>query len=156
MKHFDENVTDELREIRSNFVSDRWGQLQGLSKEAGESAIKFLFATNAGGAVTVLAYLGAIASNSAPQISTKITLMFFFVGLLFVGFYKAYTVHKFEGLFKHYQKLVDEYYEGKIGWGALIKSDEAKVGSSIVPYIFAYLSFGSFIVGSVTGAYGFF
>ena len=152
MKHFDENVTDDLRDIRNNFINNRWAQLHNLSKESGESAIKYLFATNAGGAVAILAYLGSISSNGASPLSAKITLILFFIGILFVGLYKAYMVHAHENLFDHYQNLVDEYYDSKIGWDALTKSDETKVGSSKVPYILGYISFGCFIAGSALGA----
>jgi len=154
MKYNDQNLSDELRELRNSHMNDRWGQLHALTKETGESAIKYLFTSNAGGAVAVLAYLGSISNNGAPALSAKIALVFFFCGLLFVGFYKAYMVHDHEGLFEHYKNLVGEYYENKIGWGALIKSDDTKVGNSNVPYFLGYISFGSFIGGCISGAFG--
>lgn len=153
MKYTDEKLSDELRKIRNNYINDRWIQLHALSKESGESAIKYLFTTNAGGAVAVLAYLGAISGNGEPVLSAKIALVLFFIGLLFVGLYKAYMVRDHEGLFDHYTKLVDEYYEGKIGWGALVKSDETKVGSSLTPYILGYISFAAFFGGCISGAF---
>lgn len=154
MKHFDKNVTDELRSIRNGLIQGRWSQLHGLSKESGDSAIKYLFATNAGGAVAVLAYLGSIAGKESSPLSAKIALASYFIGLLFVGIYKAYMVHNHEDLFNHYRNLVAEYYEGKIGWSALTKSDETKVGKPIAPYMFGYISFGCFIFGSASGAFG--
>lgn len=154
MKYTDESLSAELRELRNNHINNRWGQLHALAKETGDSAIKYLFTTNAGGAVAVLAYLGSIYGNGEPALSAKIALVLFFTGLLFVGFYKAYMVHDHEGLFNHYKTLVDEYYEGKIGWGALVKSDETKVGNSLIPYILGYISFATFIGGCVSGAVG--
>lgn len=154
MKYNDENLLTELKEIRNNYINSRWEQLHALSKETGDSAIKYLFTVNAGGAVAVLAYLGAVSGASPAALSAKIALVLFFIGLLFVGFYKAYMVHNHEGLFDHYKSIVGDYYECKTGWGELIKSDETKVGSPIIPYIFGYVSFGSFVGGCISGAIG--
>ena len=154
MKYSDENLSPELRNSRDNHINNRWSQLYSLSKDSGESAIKYLFTTNAGGAVAVLTYLGAIASNGESQLLAKLALAIFFIGIISVGVYKAYMVHNFESLFSHYQQLVSEYYDEKIGWGALIKSDETKVGKPIAPYIFGYISFFSFIIGSIVAACG--
>lgn len=154
MKYNDPNLTGELRAFRNEHISSRWGQLHALSKETGESAIKYLFTTNAGGAVAVLAYLGSVSGNGVPAFSAKVALVFFFSGLLLVGLYKAYMVHDHEGLFDHYKALIKEYYEGKISWDTLLKADEIKVGNSKVPYILGYLAFGSFVGGCVSGAAG--
>jgi hypothetical protein len=154
MKHFDQNVTDEMRKVRSSFINSRWTQLHGLAKETGDAAVKYLFTTNSGGAVAVLAYLGSLATKGPTPLSAKISLIFFFAGIVFIGAYKAYMVHNHEGLYDHYKILVSQYYEGKIGWGALTKSDETKVGNSMAPYIFGYLSFACFIGGCISGAVG--
>ena len=156
MKHFDEKVTDELRDIRNKFVNERWEQLYNLSKESSESAIKYLFTTNAGGGVAVLTYLGAIVDKGVPHVNAKVSLGLFFIGIIFVGIYKAYIVHFHEGLMNNYKNLVNDYYDSKIGWNSLLESDESNVGSSKVPYILAYISFGCFIVGSAIGSYGIF
>jgi len=154
MKYTDKNLSNELRELRNNYINNRWEQLHSLSKETGDSAIKYLFATNAGGAVAVLAYLGSVSGNGEPALSAKVALVLFFTGLLFVGFYKAYMVHEHESLFEHYKSLVNKYYENKIGWGMLVESDEIKVGNSPTPYILGYISFASFIGGCISGAIG--
>lgn len=154
MKYNDQNLTNELRKLRNDNINSRWSQLYEVSKESGESAIKYLFTTNAGGAVAVLAYLGSVSGNGGAAISAKIALVLFFLGLLFVGFYKVYMVHDHEGLFDHYKGLVDDYYDNKIGWDALIKSDETKVGKSKAPYILGYISFAAFILGCISGAVG--
>lgn len=154
MKYNDLNLTGEHRELRNEHINSRWSQLHALSKETGESAIKYLFTTNAGGAVAVLAYLGSVSGNEVPALSAKIALVFFFSGLLLVGLYNACMVHKHEGLFEHYKALVKEYYEDEISWDSLLSADETEVGSSNVPYILAYLSFGAFVGGCISGAVG--
>ncbi len=76
MKYFDEKVTDELRDIRNKFVNERWEQLYNLSKESSESAIKYLFTTNAGGGLAVLTYLGTIVDKGVPHVKIKGTVPF--------------------------------------------------------------------------------
>lgn len=145
---------DELRSHRNNYVNLRWAQLYGLSKEASESALKYLFLTNAGGAVAVLAYLGSVSASQIPAISAKVALVIFFVGLLFVGLYKAYMVHDRESLFVNYKFIVNEYYEGRISWQELLEADEKKVGNAKAPYIMGYAAFLCFVIGCGTGARG--
>ncbi|TVO77090.1 hypothetical protein [Sedimenticola selenatireducens] len=156
MNHFDDNVTEELREIRNKYIEDRWGQLHQLSKESGENAVKYLFTVNAGGAVTVLAYLGSVAGNGPASISAKLGLISFFLGLLFVGFYKAHMVHYHEGLFDHFQKLVRDYYDEKIGWNNMHELDQLKIGEPKLPYVYGYLSFSCFVFGCISGGIGIF
>ena len=149
-----DETAQRLREIRGDHIQDRWGQLYQLSKESGDSAIRYLFTTNAGGAVAVLAYLGSVGDNGGSPLSAKIALVCFFTGLLFVGFYKSYIVHHHEGLFEHYKSLVNQYYEDQVDWKVLQESDEKKVGNSIVPYVLGYLSFTGFVLGCIAGAIG--
>ncbi len=154
MKHFDENMIEGEREIRNEFISKRWEQLYEISNTAGDDAIKYLFATNAGGAVAVLAYLGTLAENGVSLLSVKFALLLFFIGIVLVGIYKANQVHYNGGLFKNYQSLVKKYYDQEIGWEAMSNSDAEKVGEPIAPYLLGYASFTSFILGCLIGAYG--
>ncbi|KUJ75764.1 hypothetical protein AVO42_10805 [Thiomicrospira sp. XS5] len=156
MKCNEPDLTDELRTLRGEHIQSRWKQLHALSKETGESTIKYLFTTNAGGAVAVLAYLGSVSGNGIPAFSAKIALFFFFCGLLSVGIYQAYMVHNHEGLFVHYKGLVKDYYGEKISWNGLLEADETKVGNSKIPYILGYSAFVFFILGCFAGAFGIF
>lgn len=152
MKHFDEKVAEAQRVFRDNYIDKRWGQLYGITKDASESALKYLFTINAGGAVAILAYIGS--SKTPPHASIKISLVLFFAGIVFVGLHKAYMVHKLEYVFKNYKILVEKYYGGGIGWNELTKTDETNVGKPIAPYFFAYGSFLCFLLGCVFGTYG--
>jgi len=156
LKFNDPNLTKEQREIRNQNINSRWSQLYSVSKESGDSAISYLFTTNAGGAVAVLAYLGSVSGKDGSFISAKLALISFFIGLLFVGFYKAYMVHDHENLFESYMKSVKDYYDCKICWSELTNSDIANTGNSKYPYIFGYLSFASLVFGCISGAYGLF
>lgn len=149
-----EEAIKQLRRIRSEHIEGRWGQLYELSKESGDSVIRYLFTVNAGGAVAVLAYLGTVAGHVAPSSFAKAALFFFFIGLLFVGSLRIYSVHHHEGLFDNYKRLVSKYYGDEIDWQTLLEEDEKKVGDSKVPYILGYSAFLSFVLGCIGGAVG--
>ena len=145
----DPKLSEELRKTRNNYINIRWEQLYSLSKEAGDSAFKYLFATNFGGTIAVLAYLGSIAESGATPTSAKIALLSFFIGLIVVGVYRACDVHYCDDVFEHYQKLVKKYYKGEIDWEYLTKKDEAKEGNPLTPYILGYISCIFFIGGCI-------
>ena len=153
MKDTDEDLSQELRELIDKQIDNRWGQLYDLSAKAADSAVKYLFTTNAGGAVAVLAYLGY---GSNPESSAKCALVCFFVGLLFVGILHAYNLHSDEGLFNHYRYLVNKYRKGELDWDGVVSADEKKSESSFSPYVLGYLSFAFFILGCIFGAFGIF
>ena len=48
---------------REQFIEHREKQLQSVTMSAAEAGIKYLFAINAGGAIAVLTYMGAIATD---------------------------------------------------------------------------------------------
>ena len=72
MNHFDPELDDDIRKARERFIEQRDKQLQTITVEAAESAIKYLFTVNAGGAIAVLTYLGAI--SSAPQVDQNLKI----------------------------------------------------------------------------------
>jgi hypothetical protein len=71
--HFDPELDPEVRKARERFIENRELQLQRITTESGESSLKFLFTANAGGAISVLTYLGAI-SQQPPNIGFKAAL----------------------------------------------------------------------------------
>lgn len=152
----DEDVEflQETTDIRNNYIKGRWEQLYGLCKETNEDIHKYLFATNAGGAVAILAYLGSVAGNGGSLIAAKTALGYFFIGLILLGILKAYILHHYESLDTNYKAGVKKYYERTMEWEALVKSDEDKVGNSKIPYIIGYGSFFAFILGCLVGGFG--
>jgi hypothetical protein len=156
MHHFDDELSIEDRTAREQFIDLREKQLQTVTVSAVESAVKFLFTTNAGGAVSVLAYLGAVASNPTDQLMPKISLALFFLGIIFVGIYHACLVHVYSGIFKKYQASVKRYFAERLEWEAFFNEITSQVKPSVIPYVLAYLSFGCFVLGSLLGTLGIF
>ena len=155
MHHFDPKLEPEVRKARERFIESREKQLQSLSTTANETAIKYLFTTNAGGAIGVLAFLGAIAEKPVEMNILKYSLALFFIGIILVGIYKAFLVHVFGGIFKEYRVSVKNYFSEEKEWNVFLREIEAQVKLNNIPYyILGYSSFFCFIAGSVLGVLG--
>lgn len=156
MSHFDPGLDENTRKAREHFIDSREKQLQGAAVESADSAIKFLFTTNAGGAIAVLAYLGAISTSSTIGISLKLSLAFFFIGVVIIGIYRAFVVHIRMDIFYHFQSITKEYFKEKYDWDAYFKEVEKKVNPNKIPYYLGYGSFACFLLGSGSGVAGLF
>lgn len=86
--HFDPTLDPEVRKARERFIENRERQLQSITAESVDKSLAFLFADNAGSAVALLAYFGTVSSK--PNIvEFKVSLAMLFLGVLFVGIFKA-------------------------------------------------------------------
>lgn len=149
MKHFDQNINDDIRAVRNNSIAMRHSQLHDLMIASDDTALNYLFATNAGSLVLLFAYVGAFFGvGEAPQLAI-VALSLFFAGVIFVGLYKAYTLTYYEEVYEHYQDLISHYYQEQIDWEEMKKADTDKEGNSMIPYILGYAAFISFIVGGI-------
>lgn len=154
MNHFDPELDDEIRQARERFIEHREKQLQAATAEAADSAIKYLFTVNAGGAIAVLTYLGAISKGPDVALSLKIALMLFFAGVVIVGIYKAFVVHIRSGIFFHFQRITKQYFNEQKDWDIYFAEMEARVKPNILPYVIGYSSFACFLSGFVFGVVG--
>lgn len=142
------------KEVLNAHINRRWGQLYELEKEWGDKALKYLFLTNAGGAIATLSFLGA--AKELTGVGTKVALFLFVLGIVFAGIATAKTFHHMSGLLKKYKQGVEDFYADKITWTALCDADEERAVASRLDYLFPYLSFFCFILGSGAGAYALF
>jgi len=146
--HFDPELDPEVREARERFIENRELQLQRITTESGESSLKFLFTANAGGAISVLTYLGAISQQPA-NIGFKAALALFFMGIILVGIYRFFITETYGALFWEYKENVEKYFKESLEWEDFQKAIEVKKNN--IPRIFIYSSFVCFILGSIIG-----
>ena len=139
-----------LKEERLNHLNSRWGQLYTLEKEWGEKAIRYLMLTNSGGAIATLSFIGS--SGGFYSNYTKYALFLFILGVFLVGIATAYNPHRMTHLFDSYREDANKYFSDEIEWKQLCDNDESRVKEGIWNYLFAYGSFGCFIIGSILGA----
>lgn len=140
----------ELRKERIDHINMRWEQLYELEKETGQTALHYLFLTNAGGAAATLAFIGSIGKNNIG-IEVKIALGLFVLGLILSGISRAKQFHHMSGLFKHWKSLVSLYFSDKKTWDEIDVEDDAKAVDDFWDYTIPYASFVCFIGGAAVG-----
>ena len=143
--------TPEQRAHRIEYINQRWKQLYELEKEWAEKAVKYLLATNSGGAVAVLSFLGASA-KARSLTGPAVALSLFLLGVVLVGVFHAYQYHRMSNLFLGWKKDSENYFAYKINWDLLTEEDEKRTKPSRFAYALCYGAFLSFIVGCICGA----
>lgn len=137
-------------------VNQRWGQLHALEKDWGEKAYKYLFLTNSGGAIATLSFLGA-KSEDLNVTAAKLALALFVVGVIVTGIATAYRLHRVSWLLKGYRQDSQAYFQGKLTWEALYKTDEKRATDfDLWSYLLPYSCLTAFIAGCAVGGFALF
>lgn len=148
-KHFDNELNDEMRDVRNKSIANRHAELHELMIASDDTALNYLFITNGAGLILSLSCIVTLFGLDATPVLLKVALSVFFAGVLFVGLYKAYTLTYYEEVFEHFQSLISKYYQGEISWEELKQLDREKEGDSMVPYILGYGAFFCMIGGGI-------
>jgi len=135
------------------FIDERFDQLIGLSKDAVERALKYLFLANAGGAAATLSFLGAVPAMRL-QWAPKVALTFFVLGLILVGVHAAIWVHYSESLYRNFRGDVTEFYDNRLAFNEVAAADFTRSQNTKWLYIVGYVAFACFIAGAATGLLG--
>lgn len=149
----DPHLDVETKKSRERFVEERGRQLQNITTESVEKSLVFLFTANAGSAVGLLAYLGAVSKNPSAM-EFKVALSMFFTGVLFVGIFRAFITEVYGSIFKKFRKLVDEYFQDKKSWEVFCTEMNSQVKENNIPRVFVYTSFVCFFLGCIFGVVG--
>ena len=118
-----------IQQYRFGYISARWLQLNGLTKDWTDKAVSYLMLTNSGGAVAVLSFMGA-SDKVREMIGPRIALGCFALGVICTGFLVAKQFHRFEKVFVGYRKKAQEYLGNQIEWGVLTSNDNNRVKPS--------------------------
>ncbi len=152
VKHFRlkySETTQEVRETNIKYIDERWGYLNRLVQDYTTQATKYLFLTNAGGAVALLGYWGT--TKGAPDYpNLKYTFCLFLFGVIFAGGPIATLLIDLNGLLTGWVRDSSGYYKDKISFQDLIEIDKKRVGTPIWPWVLGFSSFACFIL-SVAG-----
>lgn len=155
MGFYSEEEHDPLvHESRRNLIDARWKQLHTLINEITNDGIKYLFLSNSGAAVAMLAFIGN--SKTASEESWPWAMLFCFVlGLIGVGILHLARYHTTDWLYKGWRYGVNNYYSEVIPWEELLENDEKKVIRIQYILIIPYVIFSIFIAGVGIGGYNY-
>lgn len=140
-----------VQQYRFDFISRRWSQLNGLTKEWTDKAISFLMLTSSGGAVAVLSFMGG-SDRVRAMIGPRIALGCFSLGVICVGILVAKQFHRSQRMFAGYKTDSERYLTDQMEWDTLTSRDEDRVRPSFMDYAWGYASLVLFIGGCVAGA----
>jgi hypothetical protein len=115
-----------------------------------DSAINYLFLSNAGGAVAVLSFVATTAERNSLK-NPLFALGLFSLGLILVGVVKAYRVHYFTRRSIAWSSNADRYFAGDLDWEGLNNAYSQAATESRWPYCVAYGSFACLALGGVIG-----
>jgi|HubBroStandDraft_2_1064218.scaffolds.fasta_scaffold177347_2 hypothetical protein len=142
--------TPEQRSHRIEYINRRWKQLYDLEKERADQAIKYLFLTNSGGAVTVLSFMGA-SEKARTSLGPIFALSCFVVGIILIGIFNIIQYYHMAKLFALWKQDSEKYFENPAEWTNIIQGDNKRSKTSIWAHIVAHGSFITFIAGCICG-----
>ena len=132
-----------------DYINVRWGQLNELTRDWTDKAVKYLFVSNSGGAIATLSYIG---NRQKAGFLLTTTLILFLAGVVLVGLFTSLFYHYIEGLFLKWMSDVKSYLSNNLKYEDLLTKDEKRASPKWWLYILAYASFGCFIIGIITGS----
>lgn len=134
------------------FINQRSEFLISYLSNTLEQVAKYLFVSNAGGAVATLSFLGAVEKfQSMPSCSLRISLISFAIGIVLVGCLRAQQYYRSEKLFDDWGSDVKSFLSGHLSWELMSQRDEERSKASRWGYVFAWGSFVCLISGIVSG-----
>jgi hypothetical protein len=142
---------EPLKQIRIDYINNRWKQLLELVEDSGKTALQYLFLTNSGGAATTLAFIGTVGVDKIGS-EVKFALGFFVLGVILVGFTRAREFYHLKGLFNQWKLLTNGYFINEKSWEEIIEADNKKVDGEKLVLRLPWLSFICFIIGCGLGA----
>ena len=142
----------QLLAERLKYIEGRWGQLNSLSKDAADRAIKHLTLINAGGAVAMLSFLGT-STAARTLLLPRVALGCFVTGIVLVGILDLLILHHVERIFLNWRQTTPKYYEDKIDWEDMTAADDKLSYTVWREYLVGYIAFFCFIAGAIIGVF---
>jgi hypothetical protein len=147
-------LEDDSRPETLDYVRARWSQLSTASRDARKDAVKFIGVINAGGAATMLTFMGALLSTRsdlAKSFLLRAALISFVVGVCFSALAHAVENARISGLFAKWRTEVGRFYDDQIGFTSLRQEDIKRADDSDVTNFFVGIAIAAFIIGAVLG-----
>ncbi len=154
-EYYNNSVPKEILQQKTSHIEFRWKELYELEVKYGNDAMRYLFYVNAGGAATVLAFMGT-SSEITSLCLIKISLIFFAIGLILAGVLIAFLLYRAGFIFDQWRKEVNSYFKQEKKYSEIFNADDARSDRSKIAFIIGYCSFGAFILGLILGGFGLF
>lgn len=144
------DAPEDTRRQNVEYVSDRWKELAALQRDAAGHATNYLMVTNAGGAVAVLSFMGAMKTARPFDLAVPM-LTFFILGVVIVGAGRALAFFHVARRFDRWRDAAHRYYNDEWTWAQALDHDSAMGTRSRLGAFLGFSSFGCFLAGCALG-----
>ena len=134
----------------SKYISDRSGQIVQAIDYWADLGIKYLIYLNAGGAIVILAFMGA-SSSVRGMVGPKLALLSFVFGLVIVGIIVAVGFYRMADFLKSLKEDNDKYLSNEIDWEDLVENDSKSLSPNKLACLFGWGAFMFFDLGVILG-----
>ena len=132
----------------SKYISDRSSQIIQAIDYWADLGIKYLIYLNAGGAIVILAFMGA--SNSVrSMVGSKLALLSFIFGLIVVWIALAVGFYRMAHFQKSLKEDSDKYLSNEIDWENLLENDSKRLRPNKWACLFGWGAFMFFDLGVI-------
>ena len=134
----------------SKYISDRSNQIIQAIDYWADLGVKYLLYLNAGGAIVILAFMGA-SSSVRGMVGPKLALLFFVFGLITVGIIVTAGFYRMAYFLKSLKEDSDKYLSNEIDWEDLLENDSKHLRPNKWGCLFGWVSFMFFDLGVILG-----
>lgn len=137
------------KKFRYESIRERQTEFYEARKEYGLEILKYLFLTNSGGAIAVLAFIGTQQNRTAPGAIGALIL--FSTGLLLLGIARICYFFSLNLTFLSYVDLSEKYFKGEIFLEELVDDNDKRTKWKFWEFALPGLSFLCLVLGSIVG-----
>ena len=134
----------------SKYISDRSAQIIQAIDYWSDLSLKYLISINSGGAIIILAFMGA-SSSVRGMVGSKLALLFFVFGLVTAGMILAIGFYRMARFQKSLKNDMNKYLSNEIDWEGLLKNDEKRLRPSKWGCLLGWGAFIFFDLGVIFG-----
>lgn len=149
-----QDLNEENQAVANQEINYRLSGLKDILRGLAISLSKYLILANSGGILAVLTYLHTLV-NTPPSNLIKTSLAFFVIGLVLISIVLFWVYYRIWKIDNEYKKDMALFYSNQISIFELRRRDNERTESDKFEYILAVLSFVSFVVAIISGAYNF-
>ena len=134
----------------SKYISDRSSKIVQAIDYWADLGTKYLIYLNAGGAIVILAFMGA-SSSVCGMVVPKLALLSFVFGLVTVGIIVAVGFYRMAHFLKSLKEDNDKYLSNEIDWEDLVENDSKSLSPNKLACLFGWGAFMFFDLGVILG-----
>jgi len=148
-------IPEPRQKVLHQWADDRYELLRRMAEDSAVRLVRYLVLTNAGGAITIISFMGA-SDIVRDSVYAKFALALFVIGLILIGIAMIQLTISND---KNYTELVkdqNKMYLDEISWEQFRENNDSRIEKMEWINWIAAFSGGCFIVGAGVGVWNLF